>query len=247
MHDLPTSPNRTTRSVVMSMLAGLPALLLSLTVTAQGTSADALADKMFDRLGGRATWADLRNTINGSQQNRAGEPTVVYAVITMDFERPRFRIETTARDLHLIRVIDGDNSWRLRRSGNIEDVPPELFADDMQWYAAHLYRTLHRVAARDPVLSLTIGADGRLEVHGEGQRILWLKLDAKGEPYAFGARDDDAGSLSGPWDFVKDGIHHPSWVSSADGTWRAAVKALDINVPLHDSFFARPGSKRADR
>ena len=81
-----------------------------------------LADKMLERLGGREAWAGLRNTINGSQQNRAGEPTVVYAVITMDFEQPRFRIETTSQDLHLIRVIDGENSWRLRRSGKIEDV-----------------------------------------------------------------------------------------------------------------------------
>jgi hypothetical protein len=73
--------------------------------------------------------------------------------------------------------------------------------------------------------------------------MLWFKLDAKGEPYAFGAWEDDIGSLSGPWDFVKDGIHHPRWVSSPDGTWRAAVKALEINIPLHDSMFGRPKSE----
>ena len=199
-----------------------------------------LADKMLERLGGREAWADLRNTINGSQQNRAGEPTVVYAVITMDFERPRFRIETTAQDLHLIRVVDGENSWRLRGSGKIEGVPEELFASEMKWYGAHLYRTIHRVAARDPALSLGLGADGRLEIFANGERILWFKLDAKGEPYAFGAWDDEVGGLSGPWDFIKDGIHHPRWTSSKDGTWRAALKALDVNVPLHESVFSRP-------
>ena len=204
------------------------------------TAARELADKMLERLGGREAWAGLRNTINGSQQNRAGEPTVVYAVITMDFEQPRFRIETTAQDLHLIRVIDGENSWRLRRSGNIEGVPEELYASEMKWYNAHLYRTIHRVAARDPSLSLGLGSDGRLEIFAEGERILWFKLDARGEPYAFGAWDDETGGLSGPWDFIKDGIHHPRWVSNPDGTWRAAVKALDVNVPLHDSVFARP-------
>jgi hypothetical protein len=197
---------------------------------------------MLDRLGGRVAWASLKNTVNGSQQNRAGEPTVVYAVITMDFEKPRFRIETTAQDLNLVRVIDGENSWRLRRSGDIEDVRQGLLAEEMAWYGAHLYRTIHRIAARDPELSLGIGADGRLEVYSGGARLLWFKLDAKGEPYAFGARADDTGSLAGPWDYIKDGIHHPRWVSSPDGTWRAAVKALDINVPLHDSAFARPTS-----
>ncbi len=200
------------------------------------------AERMLAAIGGRAAWAELRTTINGSQQNRAGEPTVVYAVITMDFEQPRFRIETTAQGLHLIRVINGDDSWRLRRSGSIEDVPTDLFADDMRWYAAHLYRTIHRMAARDAGISVRIGDSGRLEIHEDDQRLLWFELDAKGEPYAFGSRDNDAGSLSGPWDFVQDGIHHPRWVSNADGTWRAAVKSLAINVPLSDQMFARPAT-----
>lgn len=235
----PAASDSTGRSTWNRTAFVLTVAALLLAPIAWATDADALADRMLERLGGRAAWAGLKNTINGSQQNRADEPTVVYAVITMDFERPRFRIETTAQDLHLIRVIDGDNSWRLRRSGSIEEVPAELYADDMAWYAAHLYRTIHRVAARDPALSVAAG-DDRLEIFAGEQRILWFKLDAKAEPYAFGAYDDDTGSLSGPWDFVKDGIHHPRWVSSADGTWRAAVKALDVNVPLHDSAFARP-------
>ena len=146
-----------------------------------------------------------------------------------------------AQGLHLIRVIDGnDNSWRLRRSGNIEDVPEALFTEDMAWYQAHLYRTIHRLADRDPVLSVSLGEDGRLQVLTGGKRLLWLKLDADGEPYAFGTYEDENGSLSGPWDVIKDGIHHPRWVSNADGTWRAAIKSLELNVPLHPSVFARP-------
>jgi hypothetical protein len=223
-------------------LTALALLLLCPAAQGQDSKAEALADKMLERLGGRSNWAALRNTINGSQQNRAGEPTVVYAVITMDFEKPRFRIETTARDLHLIRVIDGENSWRLRRSGEIEDVPQDLFDSEIKWYSAHLYRTIHRIAERDPELSLGMGSEDRLEVFAKGERILWFKLDAKGEPYAFGSWNDDVGGLSGPWDFVKDGIHHPRWVSNPDGSWRAAVAALELNVPLHESLFARPGS-----
>ena len=193
----PTTRNLTRRyvSTRIAFIVAIATVLVG--PTAWAGDAGALADKMLERLGGRAAWAGLKNTINGSQQNRAGEPTVVYAVITMDFERPRFRIETTAQDLHLI-------------------------------------------GARDLALSFASEDDGRLEVLAGDQRILWFKLDAKGEPYAFGAWDDDTGSLSGPWDFVKDGIHHPRWVSSADGTWRAAVRALDVNVPRHDSAFARP-------
>lgn len=230
------------QKLVSVLLAGLAALMFCASVLGQDRDAEALADKMLERIGGRVAWASLRNTINGSQQNRTGEPTAVFAVITIDFERPRFRIETTAPDLHLIRVIDGDdNSWRLRRSGSIEEVPQALFAEDMAWYEAHLYRTIHRIAARDPALSLrTSGEDGRLQVFTGEKRLLWLKLDARGEPYAFGFYDDEQGSLSGPWDFIKDGIHHPRWISSPDGSWRAAVESLVFNVPLHPSLFVRP-------
>ncbi len=218
------------------------AMLLPAHAVHADDAAEAMAERMLDAIGGREAWAGLKNTINGSQQNRATEPTVVYAVITMDFEKPRFRIETTAPGLHLIRVIDGDNHWRLRRSGSIEDVPAELYAEDMKWYGAHLYRTIHRLAARDPAISVRLGDGKRLEILADDVRLLWFELDAKGEPYAFGSRDNEVGSLSGPWDFVQDGIHHPRWVSSADGTWRAAVRSLTVNVPLSDRMFARPAA-----
>ena len=77
----------------------------------------------------------------------------------------------------------------------------------------------------------------------DGKRILWIRVDAKGEPYAFGSYEDDIGSLSGPWDFIQDGIRHPTWTSSADGTWRAALKSLSVNVPMSDHMFARPNKK----
>lgn len=229
----------------ISLLRVAPVLALMLLAQAghceEGeVTAEAMAERMLQAIGGRAAWSAVKNTINGSQQNRTREPTVVHAVITMDFEEPRFRIETTAKDLHLIRVINGDKSWRLRGSGAIEDVPPNLLRDDEKWYAAHLYRTIHRIAARDPEISLKVNEKQRLEVYAGGARVLWFALDAKGEPYAFGSWEDEVGSLTGPWDFVQDGIHHPRWVSSADGTWRAAIKSLTINVPLSEQMFARP-------
>lgn len=62
----------------------------------------------------------------------------------------------------------------------------------------------------------------------------------RGEPYRHGAHDDDGGSLFGPWQAVHDGIHHPVWVSSRDGTWRAMLKSLRVNVPLEPALFERP-------
>ena len=83
----------------------------------------------------------------------------------------------------------------------------------IQWYAGHVYRTLHRIAARDPALRLAVGVNGRLEAYAGETRVIWFALDSRGEPYAFGAHDDDVGSICGPWSFEQDGIRHPIWVA----------------------------------
>lgn len=229
------------------LLLALVAMLSASPAFADQPPAQAMADRMLAALGGRDHWAALTSLVNDSQQNRAGEPPVVQAVITMDLQRPRFRIDTTGPNLRLIRVVDGERHWRLNREGNIEPVPAEILAEDRQWHAGHVYRTIHRVARRDPALSLVVGADGRLEVHEAGKRLAWYKLDVRGEPYAYGAHADDNGSIFGPWDFHESGIRHPLWVSSPDGTWRARIQSLKVNVPLDDALFAEPSSGDAGK
>jgi hypothetical protein len=46
--------------------------------------------------------------------------------------------------------------------------------------------------------------------------------------------------VCGPWDFQEAGIRHPLWVSSADGTWRAMIKSLVVNVRMEDDLFTQP-------
>jgi hypothetical protein len=73
-----------------------------------------------------------------------------------------------------------------------------------------------------------------------GARIAWCLLDIRGEPYRYGAHTDETGSVFGPWDQARDGIHHPAWVSRPDGSWRAMLKELRVNVPLNDAMFEQP-------
>jgi hypothetical protein len=140
-------------------------LLLAAAPAAADTAADSLAERMLSALGGREAWARAKSTVNDSRQDWDGEPPVLRVVITMDFERPRIRIETWGKDLHLIRVVDGDKHWRLSREGTIEPVSGQTVAVDRKFWAGHVYRTLHRVAARDPAISLAVGREGRLEVN----------------------------------------------------------------------------------
>jgi hypothetical protein len=224
----------------MRWIALCCSILASIASASSPPNPEALAERMLEALGGRGNWARTRGTINDSQQNRPAEPTVVRSVITMDFERPRFRIETTGPDgLHLIRVISEGASWRLTRAGVVEPLPPEALADDLSWFRTHVYRTLHRIARRDPAITLALGAPDRLDVLESGQPLLWYRLDARGEPYAFG-RPGEPGTLCGPWEFEKEGIRHPIWVSNTDGTWRANIKGLVVNPVLAEEQFAKP-------
>ncbi len=202
--------------------------------------AEAVAERMLNALGGRVAWASATNTVNDSQQNWDGEPPVLRVVITMDFEQPRFRIETRGEKLHVVRVIDGDRHWRMTRDGSISPVPDDVLASDRRWYQGHIYRTLHRIAKRDPSIQLSVGKDGRLEVHESGKRIAWYQLDRSAHPYRYGAHDDETGSVFGPWEAQSSGIRHPVWVSRDHGLWRAMLKRFDVNVALNDSLFAPP-------
>lgn len=230
------------RFALRLLLVLLP-MLVAGQLLAADTEAEARVEQMLDALGGRSAWAALTGTVNDSIQNRVEPPNELRAVITMDFRQPRYHIEMTAPGLHVIRVVDGDNSWRLNRAGVIEDVPQATLDADSRWYAAHVYRTLHRLAARDAALSVMLAEDGRLEVFEDGKRIAWYRLDSRGQPYAYGAHDDDIGSISGPWDFIHDGIHHPIWVSNADGSWRVRLTALELNPTIEQGLLARPTVK----
>lgn len=214
--------------------------LLVLAPHAVASEAEAVAERMLSSLGGREAWARAKNTVNDSRQDWDGDPSELRVIITMDFERPRLRIETWGKDLHLVRVLDGENHWRRARDGQIGPVSDSTLEIDRKFWAGHVYRTLHRVAARDPALTLALGKEGRLEVHEGGKRIAWYLLDRRGQPYQYAAHDDEVGGIFGPWEREAGGIRHPVWVTRDGGKWRAMLNRLEVNVPLEASVFARP-------
>lgn len=223
--------------------AAVVILLTAPTLGAQAmapSGAEALAERLLQAVGGRAAWAGVTSLVNDSWQHRLDAPTTVRTVITLDLTRPRFRIETWAERLHLVRVVDSTTGWRVNRAGMVEDLPGSTLSADLRWHQGHVYRTLHRLARRDPSLRVGIGEDGRLEVYEGPTRIAWYRLDQRGEPFAFGGVDDDVGTVSGPWRYERHGVRHPIWVSRPDGSWRSDLVSLEVNWALDDRAFARP-------
>jgi hypothetical protein len=216
-----------------------------LTAAAETSAAETLsdADKQAEHLlwatGGRPAWASVTNTIVYSDQYRRGDGTPVGAVSTIDYRESRLRIDTTGPRLQAIRIIDdeGDRSWRVNAHGKLEKVPEDQLARDLRRYTAQVYRTLQRIAVRDPKLRLATGKNGSLEVYEGPTRIAWYLLDARGQPYAMGAHDDNVGVICGPWELEKRDIHYPLWVSRPDGSWRATLRSLVVDTQIDEKLF----------
>ena len=227
---------------VLCFMAALGIWLNPALAAAPMSEADIQAERLLWAVGSRPTWASLTNTVFYSQQYRRDDPTDVGAVIVIDYLQPRLRIDTTGRDLQQVRLIDsdGDRHWRLDRQGRPVKIGEDPLAQDLRRYTAHVYWTLQRIAVRDPKLRLALGRKGSLEVHEGNVRIAWYLLDARGEPYAMGAHDDDVGIICGPWEVEQRGIRYPAWVSRPDGSWRATLKSLAVNVQMDEQLFKQP-------
>jgi hypothetical protein len=232
--------------IVLGLMLMLSAwLYLPPAPAAETTAAVALSDaeKQAEFLlwatGGRPAWASVTNTVVYSDQYRKDDGTPVGAVSTIDYREARLRIDTTGPHLQAIRIIDseGDRSWRLNAQGKLEKVAEDTLARDLRRYTAQVYRTMHRIAARDTRLKLATGKNGSLEVYDGNNRIAWYQLDARGQPYAMGANDDNVGVICGPWELEKSGIHYPLWVARPDGSWRATLKSLVVDTHIDEKMF----------
>jgi hypothetical protein len=220
---------------------GPPSMLAAETPAAEAMSdADKQAEYLLWATGGRPAWASVTNTVVYSDQYRKGDGMPVGAVSTIDYRESRLRIDTTGPHLQAIRIIDseGDSNWRLNEKGKLEKVPEDQLARDLRRYTAQVYRTMHRIAVRDPKIRLATGKNGSLEVYEGPTRIAWYLLDARGQPYAMGAHDDNVGVICGPWDLEKRDIHYPLWVSRPDGSWRATLKSLVVDTHIDEKMFA---------
>jgi hypothetical protein len=218
------------------------AIWLNPSSAAEMSDADILVERLLWATGGRLAWTAVESTVVYSQQYRRDDPTSVGAVVTTDYKQARVRIDTTGRDLQQVRVIDNgsDRAWRLNRAGPPEKVSEDSLARDLRHYTGHVYRTLQRIAIRDPQLKFAVGRKGSLEVYEGSTRLAWYSLDARGEPFAMGAYDDDVGVVCGPWELEKRGIRYPAWVARPDGSWRATLHSLAVNVRLDEELFAQP-------
>jgi len=207
------------------------------TSTAQEENGGARAELLLEAMGGRAAWAQVKFVHVEAIHDDVNVREPFTNQIWNDFTAPRVRLEAKNAQIDRRRAIDGRAGWRWR-DGEQSPLTPEQFEDERSWWEANIYRTLHRLAVKDPELSARAVGEHRLEIfRADGKRLNWFHLNQRGEPMLFGTWESEAATVFGPL-AASGKIKYPKWGARPDGSWRYEVVKLSAseNVPNGVTF-----------
>jgi len=183
-----------------------------------------LAARLVEAMGGSDAWRrarGLRIAATHYEPQLAGPYDNVLAIA---LDEPRMRFEgKSAWGMRRVRAVVGDRGWRVSEVAPLGPMTPQQVKGDLDWWEAHPYRNVRRLAVGDPSVTPRIGEGGRLElIRPDGSQLMWYRLNAQGEPFAFGVGEATIGAILGPLDSVPGGVRLPLWSARMDGTFRAS-------------------------
>lgn len=215
-------------------------LLLAGSLAAQTTeTGSARAERFLAAMGGRAAWAQVKFAHVEAVHDDIAIAEPFTNKIWNDFSAPRVRFEAKNASLDRRRAIADDTGWRWRE-GTVTPLSPDQAEDDRRWWEANIYRTLHRLAVKDPDLTARAVGEHRLEIfRADGKRLNWFVLNRRGEPMLFGTWDSENGTSFGPL-ASNDTIKYPKWGAISTGPWRYEIVRLVTadRVPADVNFDA---------
>ena len=219
------------------ILAALCALLLSLTPAASAEAEPdpgrAAADRLVAAMGGAEAWSRAHGLVIRARHWEAAFDAPYENLIQMSLDEPLMRFEGDSAAMRRRRAVADGKGWRVSELRELGPMTPEQVADDLNWWEAHAYRNIGRLARKDPSITPRLHTDGRLELYRpDGSRLMWYRLNAASEPIAFGVGDGEQGSIFGPLIDRGGGIKLPAWATSSDGSFRAIlVEATALPAP----------------
>lgn len=226
------------------ILSALAALFLSLSPAQAEPSADparAAADRLVAAMGGAEAWSRAHGLIIRARHWEQQLDAPYDNLIQMSLDEPRMRFEGDSPTMKRRRAVVGQTGWRISETRPLGPMTPEQVADDLAWWEAHAYRNIARLARRDPTLIPKLNADGRLELlRADGSRLMWYRLNAAGEPIAFGAGANVQGTIIGPLVKREGGVRLPAWVTSHDGSFRAVLTEAAVLPTAPNADWEKP-------
>jgi hypothetical protein len=211
---------------VLLAIAAFFAALLSPTSVAEPNSdpGRAAADRLVAAMGGAEVWSKARGLSIRAKHWETENAAPYDNLILMSLDEPKMRFEAESATIKRHRAIVDGKGWRVSEIRPVGPMTAEQVADDLRWWEAHAYRNIGRLAEKDPELTPKLAADGRLELYRpDGVRLVWYRLNVAGEPIAYGAWDNNAGTVIGPLAEREGGVKLPMWVASASGDFRVNI------------------------
>ena len=206
----------------MTMLLGF------VLATAGATEAGDRVEALLEAMGGRAGWAAAEAVKVDATHHSTSLRLPHRNEIWNDFRTLRLRIRATSDEMDRELVLGGHQGTR-RNGDETQALTAEEVAEHQRWWKSNVYRTLHRLAKRDPDLSVRMIGPNRLGVfRRDGVRLNWLELNQQNEPVLFGTWASDTGTVFGPLTASSSGLKHPKWVTSGDGSWRVELRKMVI-------------------
>ncbi len=212
--------------VLLAIAAFFAALNLSTPSLAEPNSdpGRAAADRLVAAMGGAEAWSKARGLRIHAKHWETENAAPYDNLILMSLDEPKMRFEAESATMKRYRAIANGKGWRISEVRPVGPMTPEQVADDLKWWEAHAYRNIGRLAKRDPALTPRLAADGRLELYRpDGVRLMWYRLNVAGEPIAFGAWDNESGTVFGPLAVREGGVKLPVWVASSSGDFRVNI------------------------
>ena len=206
------------------VLAGGVAALAAGQAGAAEVAGDALAARLVTAMGGADVWRRAKGLTIAATHYEAQYAAPYDNVLHIALDEPRMRFEgRSAWGMRRVRAVVGDRGWRISEVSPLGPMTSEQVKGDLDWWEAHPYRNVRRLALGDPTRRPRAAADGRLELlRPDGSRLMWYRLTLAGEPCAFGVGDSEAGVVLGPLAPVPGGARLPLWSARMDGTFRAS-------------------------
>lgn len=220
-----------------------PARAGSAPSTAKVSTAAELAEQLVAAMGGREAWAPLLGLSVRARHHETGVENPYDNALFLALAEPRMRFEGRSATMRRVRVVVGSRGWRVSElSPRPGPLAPEVVKSDLEWWETHVYRNVWRLARRDPTLTLRRADDGRLELYRpDGTRLMWYRLNQRGEPVAFGRFESDVtATILGPLQPVPGGVRLPIFSASSDGSFRAVEQRATVYTTVPPVDYNKP-------
>ena len=119
-------------------------------------------ESLLTTMGGREAWARTTAIRVDATHYEANLALPYENRILMSFEAPHIRIEAQNPTMNRTRAILGKAGWYVSEKTSRREMTSAQIDSDLQWWDAHIYRTVHRLAIRDAALTAELALDGRL-------------------------------------------------------------------------------------